>query len=161
MAANGYNAEFAHSIYQQILGFGEYGFPESHAASFALLTYISCWLKCHEPAAFIAALLNSQPMGFYQPAQLVQEARRSGVSILPPDVLISVGLHAGGGERRLRIADRIGLALVRSLPRADAERVIAARNEQPFLSIAELARRAGNVPAQSATAGARRRVAGL
>ena len=101
MAANGYSTEFAHSIYQQILGFGEYGFPESHAASFALLTYISCWLKCHEPAAFIAALLNSQPMGFYQPAQLVQEARRNGVTILPPDVLVSEwALHAGGDERR-------------------------------------------------------------
>ena len=142
MAANGYTTEFAHSIYKQILGFGEYGFPESHAASFALLTYISCWLKCHEPAAFIAALLNSQPMGFYQPAQLVQEARRSGVSILPPDVLISewdCTLEAGNGGA---LAIRIGMALVRSLPRSDAERVIAARKEQAFFSIADLARRA-------------------
>jgi error-prone DNA polymerase len=142
MAANGYSSEFANGIYKQILGFGEYGFPESHAASFALLTYISCWLKCHEPAAFIAALLNSQPMGFYQPAQLVQEARRSGVNVLPPDVLISeweCTLETASGGA---LAIRIGLALVRSLPRADAERVIASRNEQPFLSIAELARRA-------------------
>ena len=142
MAANGYSAEFAHSIYQQILGFGDYGFPESHAASFALLTYISCWLKCHEPAAFIAALLNSQPMGFYQPAQLVQEARRSGVTILPPDVLISEWDCTLEAASAGALAIRIGLALVRSLPRADAERVIVARNEQPFLSIAELARRA-------------------
>ncbi len=142
MADNGYTTEFAQSIYKQILGFGDYGFPESHAASFALLTYVSCWLKCHEPAAFIAGLLNSQPMGFYQPAQLVQEARRNGVSVLPPDVLISewdCTLEAATGGA---LAIRIGLALVRSLPRADAERVIAARKEQPFSSIAELARRA-------------------
>ena len=142
MAANGYDAQFAHSIYKQILGFGEYGFPESHAASFALLTYVSCWLKCHEPAAFIAALLNSQPMGFYQPAQLVQEARRNGVGILPPDVLVSewdctLEAAAGGAS-----AIRIGLRLVRSLPRADAERLLAARAGGPFQSIAALAQRA-------------------
>src|SRR5208283_4285160 len=78
MRRNGYTGELAEQIYQQIRGFGEYGFSESHAASFALITYVSCWLKCHEPAAFFAALLNSQPMGFYQPAQLVQTARRDG-----------------------------------------------------------------------------------
>ena len=142
MASNGYSAEFAEGIYKQILGFGEYGFPESHAASFALLTYISCWLKRHEPAAFFAALLNSQPMGFYQPAQLVQEARRDGVVILPPDVLVSdwdCTLETGRGGA---LAIRIGLRLVRSLPRADAERTIAARGAQPFHSIAELAQRA-------------------
>ncbi len=142
MAANGYDAEFAHGIYKQILGFGEYGFPESHAASFALLTYVSCWLKCHEPAAFIAALLNSQPMGFYQPAQLVQEARRNGVAILPPDVLVSqwdctLAAAAGGA-----LAIRIGLRMVRSLPRVDAERLLAARAAEPFQSIAALAQRA-------------------
>ncbi len=142
MAANGYEAEFAERIYRQILGFGEYGFPESHAASFALLTYVSCWLKCHEPAAFFAALLNSQPMGFYQPAQLVQEARRSGVAILPPDVLHSerdctLETVAGGAS-----AIRIGLAQVRSLPAADAGRVLAARAAQPFLDVDDLARRA-------------------
>ena len=146
MAANGYSAEFATRIYQQILGFGEYGFPESHAASFALLTYISCWLKCHEPAAFIAALLNSQPMGFYQPAQLVQEARRNGVIILPPDVLSSAWdctLEPANGRVG---ALRIGLRMVRSLPRADAERIFTARvtasGAPQFASIAELARRA-------------------
>jgi len=142
MSANGYNAEFAEGIYRQILGFGEYGFPESHAASFALLTYFSCWLKCHEPAAFFAALLNSQPMGFYQPAQLVQEARRSGVSILPPDVLRSdwdcTLERATGGA----LAIRIGLRMVRSLPRAHAQRLLDARVQAPFQSIAELAQRA-------------------
>ena len=142
MAANGYSTDFSESIYQQILGFGEYGFPESHAASFALLTYVSCWLKCHEPAAFFTALLNSQPMGFYQPAQLVQEARRSGVRILPPDVLCSdydCTLEAAAGGA---LAIRIGLGRVRSLPRADAGRVLAARAAQPFLSIDDLAQRA-------------------
>ena len=89
MRERGYQQEFALQIFQQILGFGEYGFPESHAASFALLVYISAWLKCHEPAAFACALLNSQPMGFYAPAQLVQDARRHGVEVLPVDVTAS------------------------------------------------------------------------
>src|SRR5450755_499076 len=100
MAHNGYPSEFAEQIYKQILGFGEYGFPESHAASFALLTYISCWLKCHEPAAFAAALINSQPMGFYAPAQIIQELRRSGVTVLPVDVSVSLALHARARHRR-------------------------------------------------------------
>ena len=87
--------EFAEAIYRQILGFGEYGFPESHSASFALLVYVSSWLKCHHPAAFCAALLNSQPMGFYAPAQLVQDARRHGVEVRPADVNAErLGLHA-------------------------------------------------------------------
>ncbi len=89
MLARGYQREFAEQIYHQILGFGEYGFPESHAASFALLVYVSAWLKCHEPAAFLAALLNSQPMGFYAPSQLVQDARRHGVEVRPVDVVAS------------------------------------------------------------------------
>ncbi len=89
MRERGYQEEFARQIFQQILGFGEYGFPESHAASFALLVYISAWLKCHEPAAFACALLNSQPMGFYAPAQLVQDARRHGVEVLAVDVTAS------------------------------------------------------------------------
>src|SRR5205814_1436260 len=89
MAARGYAEDFARQIYQQILGFGEYGFPESHSASFALLVYISSWLKHYEPAAFCGALLNSQPMGFYAPAQLVADARRHGVDVRPVDVTIS------------------------------------------------------------------------
>ena len=89
MRERGYSEAFAKQIFQQILGFGEYGFPESHAASFALLVYISAWLKCHEPAAFTCALLNSQPMGFYAPAQLVQDARRHGVEVRPVDVFAS------------------------------------------------------------------------
>jgi error-prone DNA polymerase len=128
MRANGYSDEFAEQIYRQILGFGEYGFPESHAASFALLTYISCWLKCHEPAAFFAALLNSQPMGFYQPAQLLQAARRDGVTILPPDVLHSdwdYTLERGDASDKPSL--RIGLRQVRTLKEADAQRLVAAR----------------------------------
>jgi error-prone DNA polymerase len=89
MRSRGYSGEFADQIYRQILGFGEYGFPESHSASFALLVYVSCWLKRYEPAAFTCALLNSQPMGFYAPAQLVQDAQRHGVEVLPVDVLHS------------------------------------------------------------------------
>ncbi len=86
MRARGYDEGFARQVFQQILGFGEYGFPESHAASFALLVYVSAWLKRHEPAAFCCALLNSQPMGFYAPAQLVRDARTHGVTVLAVDV---------------------------------------------------------------------------
>ncbi|HEY8555132.1 MAG TPA: OB-fold nucleic acid binding domain-containing protein, partial [Burkholderiales bacterium] len=89
MRAKGYSEEYARQIYRQILGFGEYGFPESHSASFALLAYVSAWLKCYEPAAFLAALINSQPMGFYHPSQLVQDARRHGVEVRPVDVCAS------------------------------------------------------------------------
>src|SRR5210317_541552 len=86
MKARGYPEEFARQIFQQILGFGEYGFPESHSASFALLVYVSCWLKHHTPAAFTCALLNSQPMGFYSASQLIQDVRRHGVEVRPVDV---------------------------------------------------------------------------
>ena len=89
MLANGYAQQYAETIYHQIEGFGEYGFPESHAASFALLAYASSWLKCHHPAAFACGLLNSQPMGFYAPSQLVQDAQRHGVEVRPADVTIS------------------------------------------------------------------------
>src|ERR1039457_7026279 len=89
MAARGYTAEFAQAIYQQILGFGEYGFPESHAASFALLAYVSAWLKRFEPAAFLCALLDAQPMGFYAPAQLIQETPRHGVEVRADAVTLS------------------------------------------------------------------------
>ena len=89
MEERGYAPEFADRIYRQILGFGDYGFPESHSASFALLVYYSAWIKCHHPGAFLAALLNSQPMGFYSPSQLVQDARRHGVEVRPADVAFS------------------------------------------------------------------------
>ena len=122
MLERGYKREFAEQIYHQILGFGEYGFPESHAASFALLVYVSAWLKHHEPAAFFAALINSQPMGFYAPAQLIREARRQGVEVRPVDVTASdwdCTLEPGPGPgRRPDPALRLGLRLVKGLSRA-------------------------------------------
>ena len=89
MVQKGYDRTYAESIFKQIEGFGEYGFPESHAAGFALLAYISSWIKRHHPDAFLASLLNSQPMGFYAPAQLVRDAREHGVTVLPVDVRAS------------------------------------------------------------------------
>jgi error-prone DNA polymerase len=130
MRENGYSAEFAESIYRQILGFGEYGFPESHSASFALLVYVSSWLKLHHPAAFCAALLNSQPMGFYAPAQLVQDARRHGVEVRPPDVNASdwdCTLEAG--------ALRLGLRMVSGLSEAEGRRLAQGK---PYASVHDL-----------------------
>ncbi|HEX5612672.1 MAG TPA: OB-fold nucleic acid binding domain-containing protein, partial [Burkholderiales bacterium] len=134
MLARGYSREFAGSIYRQILGFGEYGFPESHSASFALLVYVSAWLKCHRPDAFLAALLNSQPMGFYAPAQLVQDARRHGVEVRPPDVCVS-DWDCTIEER----AVRLGLRMVGGLSEAGAARILAVR---PVATVAELAQHA-------------------
>ena len=141
MRERGYEESFANQIFNQILGFGEYGFPESHAASFALLVYTSAWLKAHEPAAFCAALINSQPMGFYAPAQLVRDARSHGVEVRPPDVAVSewdCTLERGDGRPALRL----GLRLVRHLSQAGAERLLAARAVRPFGDLAELAGRA-------------------
>ena len=141
MRARGYDASFAARIFGQIQGFGEYGFPESHAASFALLVYVSAWLKCHEPAAFTAALLDSQPMGFYAPAQLVRDAREHGVEVRAVDVGVSgvdCALEPGSGVDG-RPALRLGLRLVRGLSRAGAERVVAARAAQPFTDLQGLA----------------------
>ncbi len=142
MGARGYAREFAERIYQQILGFGEYGFPESHSASFALLVYVSAWLKRHHPAAFLAALLNSQPMGFYAPAQLVQDARRHGVEVRPADVLESdwectLEPSADGAP-----AVRLGLLMVKGLSKAAAGRIVQARAQGAFASVEELKRRA-------------------
>jgi error-prone DNA polymerase len=115
MKANGYSDEFAGRLYKQMLGFGEYGFPESHAASFALLVYDSAWLKCHEPAAFTCALLNSQPMGFYAPAQLVRDARAHGVEVRPVDVQRSASESTlerqdEGGQVNVIVWEKIGRA---------------------------------------------------
>src|SRR4051812_1712486 len=130
MQRHGYSAEFADGLYRQILGFGEYGFPESHAASFALLVYVSAWLKCHHPAAFCAALLNSQPMGFYAPAQLVQDARRHGVEIRPPDV------NASDWDCTLEDqALRLGLRMVSGLAEAAGRRIASGK---PYMSVHEL-----------------------
>ena len=143
MLRNGYTAEFAENIFHQIEGFGEYGFPESHAASFALLVYVSCWLKHHEPACFLAALLNSQPMGFYGPSQLVQDAQRHGVVVLPVDVTVSAwdsGLERMG--LKLDVV-RLGLRQASGLSIAAAQRITAARTTAPFTSTEDLALRAG------------------
>ncbi|MDH5310889.1 MAG: error-prone DNA polymerase, partial [Gammaproteobacteria bacterium] len=115
MRARGYTEEFARQIFHQIQGFGEYGFPESHAASFALLVYVSAWLKCHEPAAFTCALLNSQPMGFYSASQLVQDAARHGVEVRPVDVNASGWDSSLEEGRNGRPALRLGLRQVKGL----------------------------------------------
>jgi error-prone DNA polymerase len=144
MAAKGYDAEFADSIFKQICGFGEYGFPESHAYSFALLAYISAWMKCHEPAIFVAALLNSQPMGFYAPSQLVQDAKRHGVEVRAVDV--SASDWDCTLERRIEAgtqpAIRLGLRMISGFAQASAERVMSARRISAFASVDDLARRA-------------------
>ena len=141
MTARGYKKEFAEQIFEQIKGFSEYGFPESHAASFALLVYASCWLKHTEPAAFLAAMLNSQPLGFYSPSQLVQDARRHGVAVRAVDVMYSA-LDASLEDLPHEPAVRLGLGLISGLKRASAERIVAARAQQPFESAEDLSRRA-------------------
>jgi len=142
MKARGYSEEFADRIYRQILGFGEYGFPESHSVSFALLAYVSAWIKCHEPAAFLAALLNSQPMGFYAPSQLVQDARRHGVEVRPADILHSewdCTLEHGMAKEPVV---RLGLRMVGGLSKAGASRLLAARARNAFAPFEELAAQA-------------------
>lgn len=147
MVKNGYEEKFAQAVFDQMLGFGEYGFPESHAASFALLTYASCWIKCHQPAVFLCALLNSQPMGFYSPSQLVQDAKRHQIRIRPIDVMYSdwdaqledLPLHSNSGQQA---AVRLGMSLLRGMSQAAAERISQARQQAIFSDIQDLARRA-------------------
>jgi error-prone DNA polymerase len=172
MVERGYEEAFALQICQQIQGFGEYGFPESHAASFALLTYVSSWLKCHEPAAFLCALLNSLPMGFYSASQLVQDAKRHGIEVRPVDVAISGWESAleevapppapppalaqlgrdvtpeeflaalAGQGARRQPAVRLGMSVLYGMRESAAQRIEAARAERPFASVADLSRRA-------------------
>ena len=140
MLERGHDAGFAERLYQQICGFGGYGFPESHAASFALLVYVSAWLKRHYPAAFFCALLNSQPMGFYSPSQLVQDARRHNVQVLPPDINHSHWDHTlEGPEHRLRL----GLRIIRGLSARGAEQVCNCRPASGYRSAGELRRLSG------------------
>lgn len=139
MIARDYEPDFAQRIFEQIKGFSSYGFPESHAASFALLVYVSAWIKCHHPAEFLTALLNSQPLGFYTPSQLVQDAKRHGVVVRPVDVLHSdrdSTLEADG-------AVRLGMRLVSGIGQEAAERIVRARAQQAFRNAQDLARRAG------------------
>jgi error-prone DNA polymerase len=162
MVARKYKREFAEAIFKQILGFGDYGFPESHAASFAKLVTVSSWLKCHEPACFLAALLDSQPMGFYSPSQLVQDARRHGVEVRPVDVTcsqIDTTLEArapdaprmppGTDARHAEClgnpdqpAVRLGLNRISGLGKEGAQRLLDARAQAPFTSTEDLALRA-------------------
>ena len=143
MRERGYPEQFARQIFKQIQGFGEYGFPESHSASFALLVYVSAWIKCHEPAAFTCALLNSQPMGFYAPAQLVGDAERHGVEIRAVNVLESqwdCTLEVGD---RGAPALRLGLRMIKGLREEDGLRITAAAAQGAVFNVAILARVAG------------------
>ncbi|MGW7771535.1 error-prone DNA polymerase [Pseudomonas machongensis] len=162
MLRNGYELAFAERIFEQIKGFGSYGFPESHAASFALLCYASSWLKCHEPAIFTCALINSWPMGFYSPDQLLQEARRQGIEVRPVDVVHSVWdctLEPQGGDA---LAIRLGLRQVRGFGEDDARRLEQARAQRPWRDVEDLCLRASldsRARARLADAGALRALA--
>ena len=151
MEANGLGGTFAEHVFNQIRGFGEYGFPESHAASFALLVYASAYLKCHYPAAFCASIINSQPMGFYSPAQLVSDARRHGVTVLPPDVnssdwdcTLDEIDPLPPGNKPPEFAVRLGLRMVRGLSMEVAECIEHERKSNGrFEDLADLTRRTG------------------
>ncbi len=143
LLANGYDPAFAQAIYRQVEGFAEYGFPESHAASFAWLAYVSAWLKCHEPEAFLAALLNSQPMGFYSPSELIQDAKRHAVNVLPVDVQTSdveCSLERTPGGQ---LAVRLGLNQIKGLADQAALRIVRERTQGgSFAGVQSLAMRA-------------------
>ena len=141
MTSRGYDEAFAKSIFEQIKGFSEYGFPESHAASFALLVYASCWIKNNHPAEFLAAMLNSQPLGFYSPSQLVQDAKRHGVEVRPVDVMHSE-VDCTLDDLPHAPAVRLGLRMIAGLRHESAVRVTQARAQQVFESAEDLARRA-------------------
>jgi error-prone DNA polymerase len=163
MLARGYTQAFAARIFEQIKGFGSYGFPESHAASFALLTYASCWLKCHEPAIFACALINSWPMGFYSPDQILQDARRHRIQTRPVDVLHSdwdCSLEDQGEDQP---AIRLGLRMIKGFREEDGQRIAQARTQNTFSDVNDLALRARLEPAalaRLADAGALRALAG-
>jgi error-prone DNA polymerase len=142
MKERGYPEDFARQIFQQILGFGEYGFPESHSASFALLVYVSCWLKCHTPAAFTCALLNSQPMGFYSASQLTQDARRHGVEVRPVDINKSNWDSSLERARNDKPALRLGLRQVKGLSEVAGQRIVGQRL-RPYQSIQDLLEKVG------------------
>lgn len=145
MQQNGLTGEFAEQVFHQIKGFGEYGFPESHAASFALLVYASCYLKRHYPDAFCAAILNSQPMGFYAPAQLIADARKHGVTVLPPDVNLSdwdCTLEPPGDAQPSSRSVRLGLRMIRGLVTAIAQQLLDNRQQHGrFDDLADLSGR--------------------
>ncbi|QZX85164.1 error-prone DNA polymerase [Metapseudomonas otitidis] len=163
MLKKGYTPEFTARIFEQIKGFGSYGFPESHAASFALLTYASCWLKCHEPAAYACALVNSWPMGFYSPDQVLQDARRHGIRVRPVDVRYSDWDCSLEDEGEPQPAIRLGLRLVKGFRQDDAEAIGQARRQAPFQDVTDLCLRArldARARERLADAGALRALAG-
>lgn len=143
MRANGIALDFAERLVKQIEGFGSYGFPESHAASFAKIAYASSWMKCHHPDVFCAALLNAQSMGFYAPAQIVRDARAHGVEILPVCIMTSDWDTTLLEDRRARKPLRLGLRIVHGLSAADAGKIITARAARPFTSVEDVWRRSG------------------
>ena len=163
MRARGYDETFARQIFQQILGFGEYGFPESHSASFALLVYVSSWLKRYEPAAFTCALLNSQPMGFYSASQLVQDAQRHGVSVRPVDINHSTWDCSLEADESGSAVLRLGLRMVKGLSEEAGERIVAARADGGYAQVQQLREQAGLDRRELgvlATAGALRPISG-
>ncbi len=135
MLARGYEREFAERMFEQLKGFGGYGFPESHSASFAILCYLSSWLKCHHPAAFYTALLNSQPMGFYSPAQLIQDAKRHEVTVLPVDILTSHWDHRVEKlpTQQFKGAIRLGFCCIKGFNQIAADKIVAARQQHRSL----------------------------
>ena len=141
MRERGHPQEFAERLFEQMKGFGAYGFPESHAASFALLVYVSSYLKCHYPAAFYCGLLNSQPMGFYTPSQIIQDAWRHDVTVLPIDVRFSSNDHTLERVGDNRLALRLGFRLIKGLSENAIGSIAIARNEKPFRSLADFKRR--------------------
>ncbi|HCE40854.1 MAG TPA: error-prone DNA polymerase [Alcanivorax sp.] len=147
MRARGYDADFAVRCFRQIEGFADYGFPESHAASFALLVYVSAWLKRHHTSAFYCGLLNSLPMGFYSPSQILQDARRHGIETRPPDARHSHWDHTLEEPQRQKLgvqpALRLGLRQIKGFNQQAADRLVAARAERPFASVRDLCQRAG------------------
>ncbi len=143
MLSRGYSLDFAERLFKQIQGFGVYGFPESHSASFALLAYVSAWLKCHHPAAFCCALLNSQPMGFYSPSQLLQDAQRHHIEVRPIDICHSNWEHSLETGTSSEPAIRLGICLIKGFSRRAAERIVSARGLQRFNSLTQLTRVAG------------------
>lgn len=146
MRANGYSQDYARRLFEQMKGFGGYGFPESHAASFALLVYVSAWLKRHHTSAFYCGLLNSLPMGFYSPSQIIQDARRHGIEVRPVDAMHSFRDHSLEEPERERLgvqpALRLGLRQIKGFGQAAADRLTAARAERPFSSARDLCQRA-------------------
>jgi error-prone DNA polymerase len=151
MLAKGYERDFAERCFSQIQGFGTYGFPESHAASFALLVYCSAWMKCYYPDVFAAAILNSQPMGFYAPAQLVRDAREHRVEVRPADVNASDWDHTLEATAANKHALRLGFRLIAGMHEDDGKRIMEARAGGPFKSPEDLMRRAKLKPAAMLT----------